>query len=1269
MRSGGSTYSRGIRGAAIAFAIAAVLSFAAAGQETTRTDYKEDHLLGYREKVDRRINKGEVHRYTVRLKHDDLLHISLNYTGVDVVLAIANRDGDRKVLKRSGIDGQISGTQNLIFVADADGVYLVGVFAVGTSAPDGSYSLLNSAPLASLVESLAAVAELRKAEKTAYDGGNFIRSIMLARKAIDLMKGLTPDATLAALYFGLGNGLYSNSQFEEAIDWYRKAIPLYRQFKNDADEGVALINIGGALSSLKRFSESNRAYDEALPIFVKTGNKLSHASTLLSMGENSRRLRDYSAAIAHIEKAAAIYASLKQPIDGATAHSLVAGIYFEQAAFEKAAEGFRRAAAIFRNSKDAPNEALMLSNVGLAYAKLERIGESRQILNEALKLIAVSPSPRVETAIRQVLGEAYFAAGSTVEALAQYQLSLAASRLAGDPLLEIGSLRGVGTAHSDLGDYQSALKHHLEALAIAERIKNETEQAIDLGNIALVYSELGKYDRTFEYDLKALDIYTRLKDKRGERVILNNIGIAYLRLGSLLKAQDYIERAAALSRELKDEREMAMMLGNLAAVYTRLKKFDKAIIYFEESMPLFRKYNNHRFAVIIGYYYGTLRRERGEIAKAIKLHTDAVELARMARTPKYEARALIELGLDHLAQRKTALAAVNFKEALIVARSVEAREEESVALAGLMESEIQNRNTELAVFYGKQSINLLQTIRSEIVKVEKDIQANYVKDNEHTYRQLADTLIAEGRLPEAQQVLGMLKEEEMSGFVRRDSKEIENLAKRADLRANERAALEKYSAFSSRVTGLAAELAKLDEKKRGVAPGETFADQVRYDELSIQIKNANTAFRLFLEKELAAELGSERKREIDADRALQGKLKEWGEGTVAIATMIGDQRYRVILTTPKVQIDGKTDITSADLNRKIFAFREALLDPNVDPRPLGKQLYDVLIKPIEKDLVASGAKTLLWSLDGTLRYIPVAALWDGEGYLVEKFQNVVVTSTTRQSLQSNVVGQWNVLGAGVTKASQVTDASTSQKIAFDELLGVGKELTAIISGPLTEKDKQPRGFSLLDAAFTEQALKQQLTQTVANKRRFNVLHFATHFRLGTDTSDSFLLLGNNAALTLADVADSPEMDLTDIELVTLSACNTGYGGIESNKTLAENNGKEVDSLAQFIELRGAKSVMATLWAVVDESTALLMGDFYRLREANPDWTKSEALRKAQLALLSGEKKGVPIARKRRSDPIDMGDSAPKQPAFVKDPSKPFAHPHYWAPFVMIGNWR
>ncbi|MCY7375920.1 MAG: CHAT domain-containing protein, partial [Pyrinomonadaceae bacterium] len=380
-------------------------------------------------------------------------------------------------------------------------------------------------------------------------------------------------------------------------------------------------------------------------------------------------------------------------------------------------------------------------------------------------------------------------------------------------------------------------------------------------------------------------------------------------------------------------------------------------------------------------------------------------------------------------------------------------------------------------------------------------------------------------------------------------------------------------------------------------------------------------------------------------------------------------RYRVILTTPNAQIDGKTEIKAADLNAKIFAFREALLNPTLDPKPLGKELYDVLIKPIEKDLEAGGAKTLLWSLDGTLRYIPIAALWDGEQYLLQKYQTVIVTSTTRQSLQAEVNKNWRILGAGVTKASEVTDANTAQKFSFDELKSVAKELSAIIGDGKSPKNNLLAGVSLLDAAFTENALKQELTQIAADRRKFNVVHFATHFRLGSDTADSFLLLGNNKSLTLAAVADSPDMDSTDVDLVTLSAFNTGLIGLENSQKLAENNGKEVDSLAQFIELRGAKSVLATLWSVADESTSILMGEFYRLRKENQNWSKAETLRQAQLELLYGKYKPEEIAERNRSEAVRFGAGAKNMPKYVKDENAPFAHPFYWSPFVLIGNWR
>ena len=137
------------------------------------------------------------------------------------------------------------------------------------------------------------------------------------------------------------------------------------------------------------------------------------------------------------------------------------------------------------------------------------------------------------------------------------------------------------------------------------------------------------------------------------------------------------------------------------------------------------------------------------------------------------------------------------------------------------------------------------------------------------------------------------------------------------------------------------------------------------------------------------------------------------------------------------------------------------------------------------------------------------------------------------------------------------------------------------------------------------------------------------------------------------------MTFENVELVTLSACNTAFG--------SDATGKEVDSLATFIELRGAKSIMATLWSVADQSTSLLMSEFYRLHKENPQISKAEAMQKAQIEMIDGKLKsdGNPVGC--RSGVFVSGNS--EQAKFNCHSKAPFAHPFYWSPFILIGNWR
>jgi CHAT domain-containing protein len=109
-------------------------------------------------------------------------------------------------------------------------------------------------------------------------------------------------------------------------------------------------------------------------------------------------------------------------------------------------------------------------------------------------------------------------------------------------------------------------------------------------------------------------------------------------------------------------------------------------------------------------------------------------------------------------------------------------------------------------------------------------------------------------------------------------------------------------------------------------------------------------------------------------------------------------------------------IKAADLNRKVLAFRQVAKDPKLDPRPLAEELYKIVVGPMAEDLRQAQAQTLMWSLDGVLRYLPLAALYDGQQYLIERYRLSVMTLASNARLKDRPDREWKGAGFGVTKA-------------------------------------------------------------------------------------------------------------------------------------------------------------------------------------------------------------------------------------------------------------
>lgn len=289
-----------------------------------------------------------------------------------------------------------------------------------------------------------------------------------------------------------------------------------------------------------------------------------------------------------------------------------------------------------------------------------------------------------------------------------------------------------------------------------------------------------------------------------------------------------------------------------------------------------------------------------------------------------------------------------------------------------------------------------------------------------------------------------------------------------------------------------------------------------------------------------------------------------------------------------------------------------------------QQLYKWLVEPLEVELQARKIDNLVFLVDSGLRSIPIAALHNGQGFLVERYSVALMPSLNLTDTRYRNIQKSQILAMGA-------ETFPDQK----PLPAVPIELSVITQ-------QLWRGKAFLNSAFTLENLKAQRKESA-----FSIIHLATHadFLPGAP-ENSYIQLGDGK-LRLNQM---PQLNWRNppVELLVLSACRTAVGNEQAELGFA---GLAVQS--------GVKSAMASLWVVSDEATLGLMTQFYRQLKTTP--IKAEALRQAQLAMLKGN---VSIKSGKLSTP--QGE-IPLPPELKELSDRQLTHPYFWAAFTMIGN--
>jgi CHAT domain-containing protein/Tfp pilus assembly protein PilF len=955
-------------------------------------------------------------------------------------------------------------------------------------------------------------------------------------------------------------------------------------------------------------------------------------------------------ALDYLNQALPIEQKYSSLLGQATTLNIMGRVYTDLGQEDKALDLINQSLPFWRAIPSRAGEAEALNNIGKVYNNLGQHDNALKVLIQSLAIWqAITPAPTKDS----TQSATFTPAVANTPAASSFLETAAING-------EASTLDNLGRAWSDMGDGKQALDNFNQALTIFRNLGERNGQALVLNDTGPAYADLGQKQKALDAYNQALALWRELGNRQGEALTLNNIGRLYRDLGQNQTALDYYNQALPIWRETGNSSGEALALSDIGRAYADLGQPAKAIDFQTQALPIFRQTGSRRGEAMTLNNLGRDHSDLGQAQQALDLDLQALVIWREVKDQPDEALDLMTIAWAYSEMKQPELSFTSAIAALGLANASADPEVEGSIENSLMIGFRKQNKPEEAIFFGLLAVNHYEQIRKNILGMDKEIQAGFAQSRSSAYRMLAELLVEAGRVGQAEQILDLLKEQELQDVVttaapsssagigplklsppQQDAENaLPDLEKKARVIEESSLAYAQLQAKTSRTPDEDAQL-------------KTLSATIQQQGSDIQSVLTN---KIFPELDAQSEPGQASAETIKS--FLQDSLAKLGPRVMGIRLLLGEDHAYAIVVTANARKVIVLPASSADIRAKALEALKAVGSPSSDPRPQLNQLYSMVVAPIETDLKSLEstpgpkgiAPTLLWSLDDALRYVPMGALYDGKQYLVERFHNVLFTPEsyghmTDSPLQSGAPP--NALAMGLSKSYNGLPA----------LPGVIPELDSIVHDPSDPASHGPmQGKLLPDEQFTLANLKSAL----GTGSDFSVVHIASHFVLIAGSGDEpFLMMGGDSTGEPSgfewnlSAMENSTVAFHGTRLLTLSACSTA-------KDYKSRNGLEMDSLGMIAQQKDAEAVLATLWDVNDLSTSHIMSDFYDRWVRNPADGKAEALRQAQLAFIHGGG-AVPGGGTGRGFETEDQASAPS--------SLGYAHPYYWAPFVLIGNYQ
>jgi CHAT domain-containing protein len=698
----------------------------------------------------------------------------------------------------------------------------------------------------------------------------------------------------------------------------------------------------------------------------------------------------------------------------------------------------------------------------------------------------------------------------------------------------------------------------------------------------------GDFENAIEHWSALAQDLAQRGDIAGQITALIKLSHAYQSLGQNAASIATLNGASTLSDKSNNQRQKINILNSLGAAYVAVGKYQTATVFLQQATDKARADNAPGLQATILNNQGNLFAHQNKYNQAFDAYTESAQLANVAGNQKLAAKALVnsaiaavEMGADDKIKAMLKTAQTQLEKTA---------DDHHKAFNWITLGQTALRLSDQA---NSQSLWLTFSYRAFTQAAAIGKRISDARAVSYASGYLGKLYLSEKRYDEALQLtnqaifaIGAINAPDIlyqwqwqTGRILKAKNKIEAAIQTYQQAIDTQQSLRQdlvnrqlsTTSFREEIGSLYLELADLL-----LQSNDTITDQEK-------IQHNLVAARSTMEQLKAAELQDYFKDNCVS--ALQQKMRAIEtidrRGAVIYPILLVD-RTEILLSLPDRIERFTIPISRVDIIQEVRLFRKKLENRTTQEYlPHAQKLYQWLIAPLETMLVKQQIETLIMVPDESLRTIPMAALHDGEVFLIEKYAIANTPGLNLTDPKPFNLDKVHVLASGLSEAVQ----------GFSPLPHVTAELSNI--------KKILGGQILQDNEFLLNSVQNELKATA-----YNIVHIASHGQFKSDTQENFILTfdekltmdGLEQLIGLSKFRDQP------VDLLFLSACQTAAG-----------DDRAALGLAGIAVKAGARSAVATLWFINDRAAADVVTEFYR--QLKKSSSKAQALQKAQLQLI------------------------------------------------------